>query len=72
MGRTACTEPQCLYKGALYLTYDYFSFNNSRPFRIVVKTPYLHLLDHVFYSNAKEKCLLQYFSVCAVRYCNRV
>ena len=20
MGRTACTEPQCLYKGALYLT----------------------------------------------------
>ena len=19
MGRTACTEPQCLYKGALYL-----------------------------------------------------
>jgi len=24
MGRTACTEPQCLYKGALYL---YFIFN---------------------------------------------
>jgi len=24
MGRTACTEPQCLYKGALYLTkYSY-------------------------------------------------
>ena len=21
MGRTACTEPQCLYKGALYLLY---------------------------------------------------
>ena len=21
MGRTACTEPQCLYKGALYLYY---------------------------------------------------
>jgi len=21
MGRTACTEPQCLYKGALYFTY---------------------------------------------------
>jgi len=20
MGRTACTEPQCLFKGALYLT----------------------------------------------------
>jgi hypothetical protein len=25
MGRTACTEPQCLYKGAPYLTlYDSF------------------------------------------------
>jgi len=21
MGRTACTEPQCLYKGVLYLTF---------------------------------------------------
>jgi len=21
MGRTACTEPQCLYKGALYVAY---------------------------------------------------
>ena len=21
MGRTACVEPQCLYKGALYLTF---------------------------------------------------
>ena len=24
MGRTACTEPQCLYKGALYLNF-YFT-----------------------------------------------
>ena len=23
MGRTACTEPQCLYKGDLYLFYIY-------------------------------------------------
>ena len=28
MGRTACTEPQCLYKGALYfyLTYVVYGF----------------------------------------------
>jgi hypothetical protein len=26
MGRTACTEPQCMYKGALYLT---FAFGNN-------------------------------------------
>jgi len=25
MGRTACTEPQCLYKGALYFTLLYFT-----------------------------------------------
>jgi hypothetical protein len=25
MGRTACTEPQCLYKGALYI-YFYYAF----------------------------------------------
>ena len=26
MGRTACTEPQCLYKGALYFTLLYFTY----------------------------------------------
>jgi len=31
MGRTACTEPQCLYKGALYLLVlsRYNSFNGT-------------------------------------------
>jgi len=36
MGRTACTEPQCMYKGALYLTlslpvyiYDNIYLNSS-------------------------------------------
>jgi hypothetical protein len=24
MGRTACTEPQCLYRGALYLVYLWY------------------------------------------------
>jgi len=26
MGRTACTEPQCLYKGTLYLYFYLFSY----------------------------------------------
>ena len=26
MGRTACTKPQCLYKGALYLYYVYYYY----------------------------------------------
>ena len=27
MGRTACTEPQCLYKGALYLRVELYLFS---------------------------------------------
>jgi len=33
MGRTACTEPQCLYKGALYV---YLIFINSKYWDIAV------------------------------------
>ena len=29
MGRTACTEPQCMYKGALYLFFKCFVTNSS-------------------------------------------
>jgi hypothetical protein len=28
MGRTACTEPQCLYKGALYLTVELYLYSS--------------------------------------------
>ena len=31
MGRTVCTQPQCLYKGALYLT-----FHENAPTEYVV------------------------------------
>jgi hypothetical protein len=27
MGRTVCTEPQCLYKGALYLTVELYLYS---------------------------------------------
>ena len=27
MGRTACTKPQCLYKGALYLTVELYHYS---------------------------------------------
>ena len=32
MGRTACTEPQCLYKGALYLTVDQYLYSPYGPY----------------------------------------
>ena len=32
MGRTACTEPQCLYKGALYLTVELYFYSPYRPY----------------------------------------
>ena len=37
MGRTACTEPQCLYKGDLYLYLIYiYTLNNL----VIFHTPY--------------------------------
>jgi hypothetical protein len=32
MGRTACTEPQCLYKGALYLTVELYPYSPCGPY----------------------------------------
>ena len=32
MGRTACTEPQCLYKGALYLTVEVYLYSPYGPY----------------------------------------
>jgi hypothetical protein len=34
MGRTACTEPQCLYKGALYLylTVELYLYSPYEPY----------------------------------------
>ena len=37
MGRTACTDPQCLYKGALYL-YLYLLFTNFNRILTVIET----------------------------------
>ena len=32
MGLTACTEPQCLYKGALYLTVELYLYSHYGPY----------------------------------------
>jgi len=32
MGRTACTQPQCLYKGALFLPKPEVTFQAAFPF----------------------------------------
>jgi len=32
MSRTACTEPQCLYKGALYLTVELYLYSSYGPY----------------------------------------
>ena len=32
IGRTACTEPQCLYKGALYLTVELYLYSPYGPY----------------------------------------
>jgi len=50
MGRTACTEPQCLYKGALYL---YLTTALLAEFRIYSKGEVFPVDDIKAYGEAK-------------------
>ena len=52
MGRTACTEPQCLYKGALYLTVEIYLYSPYEPYglyraSVPVQEYTLSALDYV-------------------------
>jgi hypothetical protein len=50
MGRTACTEPQCLYKGALYMAcLASHLFVND-----------IHILTHYFYNALLRLCRSQW------------
>jgi len=53
MGRTACTEPQCLYKGALYL-YLYYSFFSTLV-RIIVR---IALTGSSLFEYSVARCVL--------------
>jgi len=58
MGRTACTEPQCLYKGDLYLTfycefYTYISCKFAR--RITFLTRYLSAYLNPYPANVEYR-----------------
>ena len=58
-GRTACTEPQCLYKGALYLTYvTLFYFDKPS----VISAQRSSLLSLMAYVHFIHKCV----SICNV------
>jgi len=46
MGRTACTEPQCLYKGDLYLNFLY-SEDILIAYRTYVKPTTLNEVTHI-------------------------
>jgi hypothetical protein len=60
MGRTACTEPQCLYKGALYLTFyitclirDFEGtyFGREIPFTVVGLKSFTVVISSTFLAN---------------------
>jgi hypothetical protein len=40
MGRTACTEPQCLYKGALYLYITFVLHSNFKALQVYSESEY--------------------------------
>jgi len=55
MGRTACTEPQCLYKGALYLYLLHFipiliSLNNFMVTQNSMRMHYIHIYPQTLIS----------------------
>jgi hypothetical protein len=37
MGRTVCTEPQCLYKGALYLPLTFTTLNTNNQLTFITQ-----------------------------------
>ena len=64
MGRTACTEPQCLYKGALYL-YRLFPFARARA-RARAHThphPHPHTHMHYMYNGEANRCCSETFTL---------
>jgi len=49
MGRTACTEPQCLYKGALYFSRytERFVFHYDEKFTCRIGTDYTTIVTEI-------------------------
>jgi len=56
MGRTACTEPQCLYKGALYLYFYFATFLDTLNFYYIFFKSY-------FDDNGKQLLLIYFASM---------
>ena len=70
MGRTACTEPQCLYKGALYLTFFIEKKNVKFPLRIAhISFSPPSQRDAVIWNgiSRKQRQLLVSLRVCKIR-----
>jgi hypothetical protein len=57
MVRTACTEPQCLYKGALYLTVELHLYSPHGPYGLYKGALYLYYLTGTW-SSCKVSVLL--------------
>ena len=71
MGRTACTEPQCLYKGALYLTFlcalhflrqahSFLRIKRQRTQHATIVTLFVHFLnccDATRFDNCSRNCI---------------
>jgi len=71
MGRTACTEPQCLYKCTLYLLHlPIIESQNIRQSLLIMELPKLCILRYVLVIfKAKSSATSQYGCVCPVSQC---
>ena len=74
LGRTACTEPQCLYKGALHLTVELYLYYPYGPYElhrasVPVQERTLLLITHS--SHKVSARLLSYSAERSVFICNK-
>jgi hypothetical protein len=56
MGRTACTEPRCLYKGDLYLYLFYLEGINFLDSKDQIQNDFDYVLCACMYETSREAC----------------
>jgi hypothetical protein len=62
MGRTACIEPQCLYKGALYLTVELYLYSPYGPYGLYRASVPLQGVHFTFFLTSNLEVRGNYFT----------
>jgi len=61
MGHTACTEPQCLYKGALYLYLYVFVYLCIMEMRMMIMMMMMMTVTSIFCFNSRKHVFMFFY-----------